>query len=233
MSHPRLTRVLCEDCNWLTAPMQIEVWADVVCPWCYIGKRRLQAALAERGIADDVEIVHRAFQLDPTASTISEPTVDHLAEKYAVTREQALDMMSDVTEVAAGEGLTYRLDLTMTGNTRDAHRLALWAQDQDPALAQQLLEEMYSAYFEQGRSVFGVDDLVELAEQVGLAGGAVRDMLASTAYVDQVVEDQALARTFGAGGVPFFVIDRAYGVSGAQPVSAFLHAIDQASAASG
>ncbi len=212
--------------------MQIEVWADVVCPWCYIGKRRLQAALAERGIADDVEIVHRAFQLDPTASTTTEPTVDHLAAKYGVSREQALGMMSDVTEVAAAEGLDYHLDRTMTGNTRDAHRLTLWAQEIDPASAQRLLEAMYSAYFEQGRGVFSTDDLVALAAEVGLDADAAREMLAGSAYLDKVVEDQVLARTFGANGVPFFVIDRAYGVSGAQPVEVFLGAIDQARAAS-
>ena len=223
--------------------MQIEVWADVVCPWCYIGKRRLQAALAERGIGDEVEIVHRAFQLDPTASTTTEPTVDHLAAKYGVSREQALDMMSDVTEVAAAEGLDYHLDRTMTGNTRDAHRLALWAQDQSDmdgcagrprsqGAAQRLLEAMYSAYFEQGRGVFSTDDLVGLAAEVGLDPDAARDMLAGTAYLDKVVEDQVLARTFGANGVPFFVIDRAYGVSGAQPLEVFLNAIDQARAAS-
>ena len=212
--------------------MTIEVWADVVCPWCYIGKRRLQSALAERGIADDVEIIHRAFQLDPTASTTTAPTIDHLAAKYGVSRDEALAMMSNVTEVAAGEGLEYHLDRTMTGNTRNAHRLVLWAQDQDPVAAQRLLEAMYSAYFVQGRGVFSTDDLVALAAEVGLDADAAREMLAGSAYLDQVVEDQVLARTFGANGVPFFVIDRAYGVSGAQPVEVFLQAIDQARAAS-
>ena len=141
-------------------------------------------------------------------------------------------MMSNVTEVAAGEGLEYHLDRTMTGNTRNAHRLALWAQDQDPLVAQRLLEAMYSAYFEQGRGVFSTDELVALAAEVGLDADAAREMLAGSAYLDQVVEDQVLARTFGANGVPFFVIDRAYGVSGAQPVEVFLNAIDQARAAS-
>ena len=210
--------------------MRIEVWADVVCPWCYIGKRRLQNALAERGL-EDVEIVHRAFQLDPTASTVTEPTVDHLAAKYGVSRDEALAMMGNVTEVAAAEGLDYHLDLCMTGNTRDAHRLALWAQEQDPAACQRLLEAVYSAYFTQGRGVFSTDDLVTLAAEVGLDGDAAREMLAGTAYVDQVVQDQVLARTFGANGVPFFVIDRAYGVSGAQPVEVFLSALDQAASA--
>jgi predicted DsbA family dithiol-disulfide isomerase len=211
--------------------MQIEVWSDVVCPWCYIGKRRLQSALEQRGLADDVEIVHRAFQLDPTASTTTEPTIDHLAAKYGVSRDEAVAMMSNVTEVAAAEGLDFHLDLCMTGNTRDAHRLALWAQEQDPAIADQLLEAMYSAYFEQGRGVFTTDDLVAFASEVGLDADAAREMLSGTAYLDQVVQDQVLARTFGANGVPFFVIDRAYGVSGAQPVEVFLDAIDQARAA--
>ncbi len=222
--------------------MQIEVWADVVCPWCYVGKRRLQAALAERGMANEVDIVHRAFQLDPTASTTTEPTIDHLAAKYGVSRDEALAMMANVTEVAAGEGLDYHLDRTMTGNTRDAHRLVLWAQDRPdrdgPAgppgpnsSAQRLLEVMYSAYFEQGRGVFSTDDLVALAAEVGLDPDEARAMLAGTSYLDQVVQDQVLARTFGANGVPFFVIDRAYGVSGAQPVEVFLDAIDQARAA--
>ncbi len=211
--------------------MQIEVWADVVCPWCYVGKRRLQSALEQRGLSDEVEIVHRAFQLDPTASTVTEPTVGHLAVKYGVSRDEALAMMSNVTEVAAAEGLDYHLELCMTGNTRDAHRLALWAQEADPAMAQRLLEAMYSTYFEQGRGVFSTDDLVALAAEVGLDAAAARDMLAGTAYVDQVVQDQELARAFGAQGVPFFVIDRAYGISGAQPVEAFLSALDQARAA--
>jgi predicted DsbA family dithiol-disulfide isomerase len=208
--------------------MQVEVWADVVCPWCYIGKRRLQSALEQRGLADDVEIVHRAFQLDPTASTTTEPTIDHLAAKYGVSRDEALAMMANVTEVAAAAGLDYHLDLCMTGNTRDAHRLVLWAQEQDPATAQRLLEAMYAAYFEQGRGVFSVDDLVAFASEVGLDADAAREMLTGTAFLDQIVQDQVLARTFGANGVPFFVIDRAYGVSGAQPVEVFLDAIDQA-----
>jgi predicted DsbA family dithiol-disulfide isomerase len=211
--------------------MQIEVWADVVCPWCYIGKRRLQSALEQRGLTGEVDIVHRAFQLDPTASTVTEPTVDLLAVKYGVSRDEALAMMSNVTEVAAAEGLDYHLDKTMTGNTRDAHRLALWAQEADPAACQRLLEAMYSAYFEQGRGVFSIDDLVALAGEVGLDADAASDMLSGTAYLDKAVQDQVLARTFGANGVPFFVIDRAYGISGAQPIEAFLSAIDQARAA--
>lgn len=208
--------------------MQIEVWADVVCPWCFIGKRRLQRALADRGLTDEVEIVHRAFQLDPAASTSPSPTLEHLSAKYGVSRDEALAMMAHVCEVAAGEGLDYHLDRTLSGNTRDAHRLVLWAQEIDPMVAQRLLEAMYSAYFERGRGVFSVDDLVTLAAEAGLDPVQAREMLAGSAYRDQITEDQELARSFGATGVPFFVIDRAYGVSGAQPLEVFLSALDQA-----
>lgn len=208
--------------------MQIEVWADLVCPWCFIGKRRLGRAIAERGLAEDVEVLHRAFQLNPAASTQSEPTTDYLARKYGITREQALDMMSDVTEVAATEGLRYRLDRTMTGSTVDAHRLVLWAQDADPRQAQQLLDSLYVAYFENGRSIFGVDDLTAMAADTGLDPGETRDMLNTSRYVHQVAQDQDLGRHFGANGVPFFVIDRALGISGAQPFEVFLSALDQA-----
>lgn len=212
----------------LTSPMQIEVWADVVCPWCFIGKRRLQRALADRGLSEDVEIVHRAFQLDPTASAAIEPTVDRLAAKYGVSRDVALAMMANVTEVAAGEGLDFALDRTLSGNTLDAHRLVLWAQESDPVAAQRLLDVLYSAYFEQGRSVFGVDDLVGLAAEAGLDADAARGVVQGETYAAEVEADQELARAFGATGVPFFVIDRAYGVSGAQPVEVFLSALDQA-----
>ena len=212
----------------MTAPVVIEIWADLVCPWCFIGKRRLQRALEKTGRSTDTTIVHRAFQLDPNASTLTEPTVDHLANKYGVSREQALTMMSDVTQVASTEGLHYRLDLTMTGNTRDAHRLVLWAQDIPPGAAntaQELMETLYSAYFEHGRSIFRIDDLTDFAAQVGLDPKAARTMLEGRDYIDRIAEDQALARDFGAGGVPFFVFDRERGVSGAQPLEVFERAI--------
>jgi len=207
--------------------MRIDVWADLVCPWCFIGKRRLQHALANLGMTDEVQIVHRAFQLDPHASDNSEPTVDHLANKYGVTREQALAMMSDVTEVAAGEGLEYRLDLTMTGNTRDAHRVLLWVQDRRPEVAQPLLNDLYSAYFEHGGRVFTADDLAPFVSQHGLDADAMRTMLTTKDYLDRVAEDPAAAREIGASGVPFFVFDDRIGVSGAQPLAVFQRAIEQ------
>lgn len=213
----------------MTPHMRIDVWADLVCPWCFIGKRRLQRALTELGMADDVRIVHRAFQLDPSAADTHEPTVDHLAAKYGVTREQALAMMSDVTEVAAGEGLDYHLDRTLTGNTRDAHRVLLWVQDEHPEAAQSLLADLYSGYFEHGEPVFTADDLAPFVSRHGMDADAMRAMLASRDYDDRVEQDQSAARDLGASGVPFFVFDQRIGLSGAQPLEVFTRALTQAS----
>jgi len=213
--------------------MRIDVWADLVCPWCFVGKRRLQRALQDYTTAlqnnDDVQIVHRAFQLNPNASPHSEPTIDHLAAKYGVTREQALGMMNEVTEVAAGEGLNYQLDKTMTGNTRDVHRFVLWAQDTKPESAQPLLANLYSAYFERGERIFTINDLVPFAERHELDALVAREVLEDRNYIDVVSSDQAIARELGAGGVPFFVFNNKVGLSGAQPVAAFLQALQQAS----
>ena len=177
---------------------------------------------------DDVIIVHRAFQLDPSASTHSEPTVDHLAAKYGVSREQALEMMSEVTEVAAGEGLDYHLDRTMTGNTRDVHRFVLWVQDTASEKTQPLLADLYSAYFERGERIFTIEDLAPFAAKHDIDQSAMRGVLEGRDYLDVVASDQATARELGAGGVPFFVFNNKVGISGAQPVGAFHAAIEQA-----
>lgn len=204
--------------------VHIEVWSDVVCPWCYIGKRRLEQALAEYD--GDVTITHRAYQLNPSARTEGERTVDHLAAKYGVSPEQAAQMMEDVSETAATVGLAYRLDQTMSGNTRDAHRLILWAQEQGRGA--ELLEALYDAYFVQAKSIFTVDELIPLAQSVGLDADVARAMLATDAFADQVDADQQLAQQFGANGVPFFVFDRTYGISGAQPLEVFVKTIEKA-----
>lgn len=204
--------------------MLVEVWSDVVCPWCYIGKRRLEAALAD--VAGEVTVVHRAFQLDPGAVSEGRRTVEVLARKYGITPDQAVDMMADVSEVAATLGLAYRLADTVSGNTRDAHRLILWAQEQGRGA--EVLEALYAAYFLKAESVFAADDLLRIAASCGLDPEAVREMLASDAFIDTVEQDQDLARQFGANGVPFFVFDRRYGISGAQPLEVFTKTIAKA-----
>ena len=206
--------------------MQVEVWSDVVCPWCYIGKRRLDEALAAFPGGDDVVVVHRAFQLDPKAVSDGRRTVDVIAEKYGTDPAGAAAMMANVTEVAATVGLSYRLLDTVSGNTRDAHRLVLWAQAQGQSA--ELLESMYSGYFEQARDIFTTEALCELAAEAGLDSTEARAMLSTTALIDDVAADQALAAQFGATGVPFFVFDRAYGISGAQPLEAFAATLERA-----
>jgi predicted DsbA family dithiol-disulfide isomerase len=206
--------------------VQIEVWSDVVCPWCFIGKRRLEAALAACDGLTNVDIVHRAFQLDPHANTAGEATVAHLAAKYNVSAEDAASMMANVTDVAAQMGLTYDLLHTQVGNTELAHELLLWAQEQGAAAA--LLEALYTAYFEQAEPVFTPEQLLPIVVRAGLNPQEASEVLSDRRYRQQVRDDQALAAQFGANGVPFFVIDRAFGVSGAQPVDVFISALTQA-----
>lgn len=207
--------------------MQIEVWSDMVCPWCFLGKRRLETALTDFPSSSDVTVVHRAFQLDPDAVTAGRKTVEVLAERYRITEEQAVDMMSDVTDTAAEAGLHYRLAETASGNTADAHRAVLWAQLQGKG--EPLLEALFSGYFEQARPVFTADDLAPFVAAIGLDPDAMVAMLATDAFRAQVQDDQRAAAALGARGVPFFVFDRKVGLSGAQPVATFASALRQVS----
>jgi predicted DsbA family dithiol-disulfide isomerase len=204
--------------------MLIEVWSDVVCPWCFIGKRRLESALEQAGVTD-AEIVYRAFQLDPSATTDGARTVDVISRKYGVSPTEAEKMMDNVTSVAAGEGLNFRLLDGVSGNTGDAHRLILWAAEQ--GRGQELVEALFHRYFELAEPVFTIDDLLPIAEEVGLDRAAAAELLASDAYADQVVADQAQAAAYGANGAPFFVFDRKVAFSGAQPLEVFLGALEQ------
>jgi predicted DsbA family dithiol-disulfide isomerase len=198
--------------------MIIEVWSDVVCPWCFIGKRRLDKAIAKLTDPNVVEVRHRAFQLQPDISE-TVPTSQHLAEKYRVSAEQVAEMQANVCSIADGEGLCYDLKNTLSGNTMDAHRLILWAAGKGKQ--QDLLEALYSAYFEQSKPVFTHSDLLTIAESIGLDVKEAETLLMTDLLEDQVKEDQAIAHQLGANGVPFFVFDMKYGISGAQPQEVF------------
>ena len=195
--------------------MRIEVWSDVVCPWCYIGKRRLERAVDEYD--GEVEVVWRSFQLDPTAPMVpTESVAEHLGRKYGGGVEAGLQMIERVDAVAAEEGLVYRQAEAQRANTVDAHRLLHLAAE---AFHQgELKEALLAAYFTQGRNIADHDTLRELAVSVGLAADEVDEVLASDRYGDAVQADIDQARAYGANGVPFFVVDGRYGVSGAQPV---------------
>ena len=205
--------------------MIIDVWADVVCPWCFIGKRRLEKALENFEHRDQVTIRHRAFQLQPDIKE-SVLTKKYLAEKYQASLEQVDQMQANVCAVADGEGLCYNLDETLSGNTFDAHRLLLWAATQDKQ--DELLEVLFSNYFEKSLPVFSHADLVSAAVGVGIDADKADDLLTSTLYTDEVIADRNLASQLGATGVPFIVFDMKFGISGAQPLEAFTQTLESA-----
>jgi predicted DsbA family dithiol-disulfide isomerase len=201
-----------------TAPIHIDVWSDVVCPWCFIGRRRLQKAIANHADGREVIVRHRAFQLQPDARDVVR-TDEMLAQKYKVDKDQVAAMQANVCSIADGEGLCYDLSETLSGNTADAHRLILWAEE--IGKGDELLEVIYSAYFEKKQSIFTHEDLIALASSIGINGDEAKALLHSDRFADQVNEDQDLARQLGANGVPFYVIDMKFGISGAQPQEHF------------
>ena len=205
--------------------MIIDVWSDVVCPWCFIGKRRLEKALSGFEHKDEIIIRHRAFQLQPDAQGVV-PTGKHLAEKYRVSADQVKEMQANVCAVADGEGLCYNLDDTLSGNTFDAHRVLLYAatiNKQD-----ELLEAMYSSYFENSLPLFSHQDICAVSESVGIPAVDVINVLESDQFTNEVLADRDMATQLGATGVPFFVVDMKYGISGAQPLEAFVETINAA-----
>jgi predicted DsbA family dithiol-disulfide isomerase len=208
--------------------MRIEVWSDVVCPWCYIGKRRLETALAE--FPHDVEVVWRSFQLDPGAPAVPTETVaESLGRKYGGGPEAGARMIDNVEAVAAEEGLVYRLHQAQRANTVDAHRLLhLALEDGGPALQGVLKEGLLAAYFTDARNVADHDVLREVAVGAGLDASRVSSVLAGDDYREAVYTDIAQAQAYGAGGVPFFVIEQKYGVSGAQPAETLRQVLDRA-----
>lgn len=206
--------------------MRVDIWSDIVCPWCYVGKRRFETALAAFDGRDDIEIVHHAFQLNPQAPRDrTSSRGEMLMAKYGLTSEQLAATDARMTQVAADEGLDYHLDATVTGNTRDAHQLVHLARES--GLQDAMIERLYRAYFTEGRSVFDQDSLVELGSEVGLDPDEVRDALREGRYEPDVDEDLDIARRVGITGVPFFVFDAKYGLSGAQESSVFLEALDK------
>jgi predicted DsbA family dithiol-disulfide isomerase len=201
--------------------MHIDIWSDVVCPWCYLGKRRLERAIDEFEHRGEVSIGHRSFQLDPSKPkhvTVSRRQM--LMAKYHLTEEQVAEMDEKMVRTAAQDGLIYRLAPDgVTGNTFDAHRLVHFARARGREAA--MLDRLYRAYFSERRSVFDADSLVPLAAETGLEASETRAVLQGSDYSDEVDADQKEARLLGVSGVPFFVVDDRYGVSGAQPVEVF------------
>lgn len=213
--------------------MLVEIWSDVVCPWCFIGKRRFERALAGFEGRDDVEVVYRSFELDPTAPAVGVESIrEALGRKYGRTPEQVSQMMGQVSELAAAEGLAFDYEHVLQTKTIDAHRLLHLALESGGLdLKGRLKDALLSAYFEAGRSMGDHEVLAEVATSVGLDASQVADVLDSDRYADRVQTDLDQARAFGISGVPFYVFDRRLAVSGAQPTEVFAQALAQAAAA--
>jgi predicted DsbA family dithiol-disulfide isomerase len=206
--------------------MEVEIWSDINCPWCYIGKRRFEAALAQFDHADEVNVTWRSFELDPSApADIGGNSAKMLAEKYGVTAERAQEMEAHVTEVAAGDGLEYNLEISRLGNTFDGHRLVHLAGRH--GLQDAMKERLLRARFTDGLLVSDPEVLIACAVEVGLDADEVRQALAGDSYSDEVRADEQLAHQFGISGVPMFVVDRAVGASGAQPPELLLQLLEQ------
>jgi predicted DsbA family dithiol-disulfide isomerase len=207
--------------------VKIDIWSDIACPWCYIGKRRLETALASFPHRDEVEVVWHSFQLDPSAPQAPEITVaQRLSEKYGVSAGDAAAMMSRVEGLAAEEGMTWRHAESLHVNTLDAHRLLHLAKTEGKQDA--LKEALLSSYFAEAGNVADPDTLVAIATRVGLDEARVREVLSSRAFESEVEADIAQAAAYGASGVPFYVIDERYGISGAQPAEVFTQVLEKA-----
>ncbi|MEU9197446.1 DsbA family oxidoreductase [Streptomyces hundungensis] len=208
--------------------MRVEIWSDIACPWCYIGKARFEKGLADFAHRDDVEVVHRSFELDPNRPKGDVgPVIPMLAEKYGRTLEEARRMEANVASNAHAEGLGYLADGRDHGNTFDIHRLLHLAKER--GRQNELLDLAYRANFAEERSVFDAEVLVEIAVAAGLDEAEARTVLADQdAYADAVRADEREAAELGANAVPFFVLDRTYGISGGQPAEVFTRALEQA-----
>jgi predicted DsbA family dithiol-disulfide isomerase len=207
--------------------VQIEIWSDIVCPWCYLGKRRFEQALAGFAHRDEIDVVYRSFELDPSAPRNSTTaTVEMLASRYGMSLAQAEQAQRQMEQRAEQDGLEFHMGELRSGNTRDAHRLLHLAKEHGRQA--ELAERLHRAYFTEQRSVFDAGSLVEIATEAGLDRAAAAAVLAGQQYTDAVEEDEAAARAFGATGVPFFVIDRRYGVSGAQPADTLAQVLERA-----
>ena len=207
--------------------MRIDIWSDIVCPWCYIGTRRFERALAGFEHRDAIEIVHRSFQLDPASprGTVRNHR-DSLMSKYGLSERQADATQVRMERTAAAEGLEFRLVGGVTGNTFDAHRLLYLARER--GIQGAVLERLYRAHFTEQRSIFDVESLLTLAGEAGLNADEAMGALGGNAYADAVAADLREARGHGIGGVPYYLFDHRHGVSGAQPAEVFTSALTQA-----
>lgn len=205
--------------------MKVEIWSDVMCPFCYIGKRRFEKALESEGI-DKAEVIYRSFLLDPELETDPNKNVtQHLADKKNISLEEAQKMNAYVTQMAAEEGLNYNLENAVVANSRNAHRLLHYAKSKGKQV--EFKEALLKSYFEEGKNIDNLVTLLEIGEGVGLNSDEINSVYNSADFTEDVIEDIQRAQQIGVRGVPFFVFNEKFALSGAQPLDTFKQAIQK------
>lgn len=208
--------------------MKIDIWSDIACPFCYIGKRNLEIALKEWDSKDGVEVVYHSFQLDPNAKKEGKTnSIELLAKKYGSTVEQAQQMIDRVVTMAKDVGLNYNYEAVINTNTLDAHRLIHLAMKSHKD--KEVVEELFKAYFVDGIDISNIEELEKIGEGTGLSGEEVLRMLNSEEYHFEVDNDKYMAAQYEIASVPFFIFNNKYAISGAQPPEAFLETMKKAS----
>ena len=206
--------------------MELEIWSDIACPWCYIGKRRIEAAVAQFEHADELTITWRSFELDPNAPAEREGDLSGLmARKYGITLEQARDAQRGLTETATGEGLTFHFEQARSGNTFDGHRLVHLAAEH--GLQDAMKERLLRAYFTDGQLISDPETLLATGTEVGVPEHEIRELLGGDRFAADVRADEHAATALGISGVPTFIVDRRVGVTGAQPPELLLRMLRQ------
>lgn len=206
--------------------MKVAIWSDIVCPFCYIGKRKFEKALASFAQREKVTIEWHSFQLDPGMEPVKGKSVhQYLAERKGVSLEKGKEMNAYMSGIAREVGLAYDFDKAIITNTLAAHRLLHYAKEK--GLQSETKEALFAAYYTEGKDIGDVDTLVQLAESIGLPGEATRAVLVSDAYTTEVRQDQERAAQIGVQGVPFFVFNNKYAVSGAQPPEVFAEVLEK------
>lgn len=207
--------------------MKIEIWSDVMCPFCYIGKRNFETALDQFTDKDHIEVIWKSYQLDPSMPDVAkENYLDYLIKRKGMTAAQVEDMLENVTQMAKDVGLEYHLKKSVIVNSLNAHKLIQFAKTK--GLGDQAEERLFLAFFTEGKNIADLDTLTQLGEDIGLDEAEIKSAFTDDTYVSLVKQDIQEAQKIGVQGVPFFVLDRKYGVSGAQPSQAFSANLEQA-----
>lgn len=207
--------------------MNINIWSDVRCPFCYIGKKKFEMALEKFPHKDKVEVTWRSFQLDPNLQTRTDVNaIEHLSEAKGISQKQAEGMQNNVTQIAKEVGLDFDFEKAVVANSFNAHRLIQFAKSK--GLGNEIEEQLFKAHFTEGKNIDDKETLTQTGIAIGLDGNEIREMLASDAFAKEVKQDEMQAQSIGISGVPFFILNNRYAVSGAQSPDVFLQALSQA-----